>query len=237
MYQKTINKIFQKEFFKVDHYGRCIKRFVAFAPISRNKFDAYIQRQRKLKELEQKIQAICYNSRFQTSSWEIKPKSIWFFNKQGPVIPLNLCEKIIRNIKKEFMGGIHDVLLDYHILFHDDGSQYKINEYPPIYFAMGYVETYPIVYFEEDFTDNEMKLLTKYLKGQVFIVVLKRENKIKLYRDINKGKYVCMEIPLTPEGLIQTTLFMTCHKINVLRKMVEKLTPKDYKQLWDILNN
>ena len=237
MYQKAVNKILQKDFFKVDYYQRCIKRFVISIPTIQNKLDEYIQRKRKLPGLEQKIQAICYNSSVHPSSWEIDPKSIWYFDKHGPVIPVKLCEKIIRNIKKDFMNGIRDGLLDYHILFHDDGSQFQFNEYPPIYVAMGYIDTYPIVYFEEDFTADEMKVLTKYLKGQVFIVVLKRENKIKLYRDINKGKYVSMEIPLTPEGIIQTTLFMTCHKINVLQKMVEKLTPKDYEKLWSILDD
>lgn len=235
MYQQAINNIFQKRIFDISCHE--YKRFIVYVSNNSNKLDEYIRQQRNLTELEQKIQAICYNSYMQWVSWQINPKSIWFFDEQGPVIPLNLCEKIIHNIKEEFMCGIRDTLFDYHIKFHDDGRQYDFNEYPPIFIAMGYIESYPIVYFEEDFTDDEMKVLTKYLKGQVFIIVLKHENKIKLYRDIDKGTYVCMEIPLTPEGIIQTTLFMTCHKIDELQKMVEKLTPEDYKRLWDILNN
>ena len=236
MYQKAVNAIIQKEIFNVDYNKRYIKRFVIFTSQNENKFDAYIMNQRKLATIPLKLQAISYNSRWRSSSWDVRPTSIWFFDKHGPVISQTLCDKIIRNIKREFMSEIKDMLLDYHILFHVDGTQYKISEYPSVYIAMGYVETFPIVYFEEDFTENEMRSLTKYLKGQVIIIALKQESKIKIYRDINKGNFVSVELPMTAEGLVQSTVLLSRRKIDMLQRLIDSMDEDAYKQLWSVLN-
>ena len=96
MYQKAVNAIIQKEIFNVDYNKRYIKRFVIFTSQNENKFDAYIMNQRKLATIPLKLQAISYNSRWRSSSWDVRPTSIWFFDKHGPVISQTLCDKIIR---------------------------------------------------------------------------------------------------------------------------------------------
>ena len=236
MYQKTVDNILHQPFFDAGRSGSRSKRFPIFIPSNRNKYDSYINCEKRLIGFVPKLQAISYNSYMNWMSWNVKPRSIWFFDKRGPVISQSLCDKVIRNIEKEFICHIRDVLFDYHILFHADGSQYRYTEYPSIYIAMGYIEAYPVTYFKEDFTENEMKSLTKYLYGQVFIVVLKQEAKIKLYRDINFGKFECLEFPLNAVGIVQATIMVTNRKINVLQKLVSSLGDDDYKKLWNILN-
>ena len=127
-------------------------------------------------------------------------------------------------------------MMDYFILFGDDGiTPIKYKNYPLIYKAMGYIYTFPITYFRDDFSTREMNEITKYLRGQVFIMDL--PHRIKIYHHINKGKYESVELSKDVKGIISAVLYVNNKPKSKIERWINTLTDDEdkMKELTSIL--
>lgn len=224
MFQKKINSILSTQLYNIDVPKQYIHRFVSHN-YANNKLNQYANGKVELSNVKFILQAISYNSYKDYPTWNVKPTSLYMFNKGKQVISDKLCNKIIKNIKPDFNKCIEEVMMDYHILFDENGKPISYKNYPPIYKAMGYILTFPITIFEKDFTSTEMKELTKFLKGQIFIIIL--PHSIKLYRNINKGKYETIEFSKDLKGLISTVLYFNNKPTTKINEWIDILTTKE----------
>lgn len=233
MYFQTINKALGKTLYKVPDDRRYAKRFVCHDSDVKNKYVQYALNMADMATVKARLLGICYNSYKDASYWNVKPTSLYTYRNRKPVLSDKLCNKILRNVKKEFMHAIEELSLDYRILFDSDGKQIKFKDYPLIYKAIGYFDAFPISYFEEDFTAAEMREITKYMKGQIIIVYLKNTHKIKIYRAINMGKYETVTVDATHRGLICATLYFNNKPLEKIHEMITRIT-SDSKALANI---
>ena len=233
MFQKTINKLLSMKLYDTDFQKKYVHRFISHNSID-NKFNQYANGKIKFSDIKSIVQAISFNSTRDWDTWNVKPMSLYMFNKGKPVISEKLCKKIIKNISPEFHKGIEEYMYDYCILFDDEGNQIEYKDYPLIYIAMGYIYAFPITFFTSDFTTSEMNELTKFLKGQVFIIFL--SNKIKLYRNINKGKYESIEFDKSIEGLISMVMYFNKKPENKIESWITTLTtPENINKIKAVL--
>lgn len=227
MFQEKINALLSTNLYNIDCPRRYIHRFVSHNS-SDNDLNLYALGKIKLTTPSSILQAISYNTFDDYDTWNVKPTSLFMFDEGKQVISDQLCEKIIKNIKPDFHECIEKVMMDYFILFDDDGiTPIKYENYPLIYKAMGYIYSFPITYFHHDFSTLEMDEITKYLRGQVFIVDL--PHSIKLYYHINMGKYESTELSKDVKGIISAVLYVNNEPKDVIEEWINTLTNDEEK--------
>ena len=96
------------------------------------------------------IEAISYNSAYDFRCWCMEMREYTFYIELGrPRLSDELCDKICRSMKPEFMKAVEDMLMDYYVLFHPNGDMYDADDYPNLMKAVGYFIRFPIAYFND----------------------------------------------------------------------------------------
>ena len=243
MYQKEVNKSFNSEVFKLN--GRKITG--KFLTDRRNNlYNDYLSNRKTYASIDVILKSISYNTDSESILWNHKGSYLYFYEKRNgkleEVIPQSLSAKIIRNIPDDvFKSRIDDILMDYHILFNEDGIMIPIDQYPDIYIAGGYLETFRTIYMEEDLTKNEIAKLSAMTNINNIIINL--DDKIKLVKlkgkahDPSKNKSDIFTFDKNGEGLVKLTLALAINnKKNMLTYFNElDHDPKIMNKLINIL--
>ena len=179
MFEKAVNIFFGKQIFKriptkVDG------KFLHYDSV-KNPFTDYLKKKTAKADLNTALMSFCYNTHRHSSYWNIKQKYLYLYHlvkhrgkeSYDETLSNDLVDKIIRNIPNEyFMERVQAIIADYHILLDDKGNIIPYEEYPLIYTAGAYLESFPLTFFSEDFTKKELDELGKTCSGNVLLINL-----------------------------------------------------------------
>lgn len=243
MYQKEVNKLFNSEIFKLNN-RKITGKFLTDHRI--NLYNQYLSNRKVYASINVILKSISYNTDSESILWNHKGSYLYFYKKRNgkleETIPQSLSLKFIRNIPDDiFKSRIDDILMDYHILFNEDGNMIPIDQYPDIYISGGYLETFSTIYMEEDLTTNEIELLSAMTNRNNIIINL--NNKIKLVKlkgkahNPSKNKSNIFIFDKNNEGLVKLTLALAVNNKKNLLTYFKELDddPKIMNKLVNIL--
>lgn len=256
MFQRTVNKIFNERLIPVIEsttktYGlrkrKLDKGKFACYDRPKNIYTDYLLNLKKSTDYNTFLKAISYCTKDHTNLWD-HPKSGYLFThrevnkKLEPTLSTQLCEKLISCVPdKIFSDKIVNYLLDYHVMFDKDGNTIPINQYPSIYFAVGYFAEFGTIYCEKDFTNKEIEEMSAMAHSHNIIINTKNELKIVKLRGEKhkpkKNKSKIYTFDKTKNSLIDFLLTLAIGSEVKLNKTLNKLHSDDkiYTKLLNIL--
>ena len=221
MFERSVNIFFGKQIFK----GIPTKvdgKFMHHDPV-KNPFREYLKKKTAKAVLTKALMSFCYNTHRHSSYWNIRQKYFYLYHlikKRGKetyeeTLSEDLVNKIIRNIPNEyFMERVQAIIADYHILLDDKGNIIPYEDYPLIYTAGAYLESFPLTFFSEDFTKKELDELGKTCSGNILLINLPDTIKVVKLRGkkrdcLRQGDIVTESFDKNSRGVLDMFLFIT----------------------------
>ena len=207
MFQKTVNKALKKDAFKI---FKATGKF-QYSGYNQNAYTDYLTKSTKSESPTNILKAVLYTiASHGTREWNF-PFIIPF--KDVRKLPATLKKKMVSSLDKIMMGLIEDNCMDYHIL------DVPFSKYPIDTLIVSIMEVYPVLYFNKDLTDDEIKKLASNSPKRFIVIDQKTIAHVINMKDPNN----VMSFQKTPEGLTQ--LFLTIGKIPEIKdqKVLAKL--------------
>ena len=182
MFQQAFNKVFETVKFNVPN--DILPTPARILDLSRedNEYTRWLDGWEENNNVDFQLQAISYVSGFNARNWNLSIREWSFYDDHGEGrLSEELSQKISNNLKPAFRKRIGEILMDYHILYHDDGTPYDLDDYPALYWAVGYFITFPIVYINTYLDDHEIWELTHKFSKRV-IITRNSFRQIKIYK-------------------------------------------------------
>ena len=194
MFEIEFNRIFNHRHFIVSDNDNDT-RFKCTATET-NKYNRYLKLiEEPVPSLEFVLESIAYNSSTNARCWNLEPLTYTCYDEHmRQRLPQSICSKIrtYLNSKIEFKQRVERILQDYHILLDINDNAVNVNDYPDIWFGIGYFETFPISYFDIPISEDEIKDIAKAVNDR--FVIVKSDNGVTVYHlthehDVVKREY------------------------------------------------
>ena len=207
MFQKTVNKTLKKDAFKVSEAKGKFK----YSGFEGNAYVHYLTNSSKTETPTNVLKAVLYTiADHGTADWNF-PFIIPF--KDPRKLPASLKKKMVSSLDKIMMGLIENNCMDYHIL------GIPFNKYPIDMIVESIMEVYPVLYFNKELTQEELKKLASISPKRTIVV----DNKSSVDYIHLKNIENVMTFPKNAKGLVD--LFLTIGKIPPIKdqKVLDKL--------------